>query len=67
MLSIDVLEIPLLVVPPMELVQNFTTLAQADHDQIDDNVQQSRTLTTLRETLLTKLLGGELSVHIVSN
>ena len=61
MLPIDALEMPLLVVPPKELVTKFTAIAQAAHGQIEDNIQQSRTLATLRDTLLPKLLSGELS------
>ena len=53
---------PMLVVPPVELVRKFTTLAEAAQDEIEDNKQQSRTLATLRDTLLPKLLSGELSV-----
>jgi type I restriction enzyme S subunit len=63
MLPIDALEMPMLVVPPKDLVAKFTAIAQAAHDQIEDNIQQSRTLVTLRDTLLPKLLSGELSVQ----
>ncbi|HMP76888.1 MAG TPA: restriction endonuclease subunit S [Kiritimatiellia bacterium] len=62
MLPMDALEIPMLVVPPTELVKKFTALAEAAHIQVEDNKQQSRTLATLRDTLLPKLLSGELSV-----
>ena len=62
MLPADALEMPLLVVPPVELVKKFTAIAQAARDQIEDNIQQSRTLAALRDTLLPKLLSGELSV-----
>ncbi len=62
MLPLDALEMPLLVVPPKELVMKFTEIAQTAHDQIEDNTDQSRTLATLRDTLLPKLLSGELSV-----
>jgi type I restriction enzyme S subunit len=62
MLPIDALEIPLLVVPPSDLVHKFTAMAQASHLQIESNLNQSRTLTTLRDALLPKLLSGELSV-----
>ena len=52
---------PQLVVPPKELVTKFTAIAQAAHNQIEDNnQQQSRTLATLRDTLLPKLLSGEI-------
>jgi type I restriction enzyme S subunit len=60
MLPMDALEMPMLVVPPVELVKKFTALAEAAHIQFEDNKQQSRTLATLRDTLLPKLLSGEL-------
>lgn len=63
MLPMDALEMPMLVVPPLELVRKFTALAEAAHIQVEDNKQQSRTLATLRDTLLPKLLSGELQVN----
>lgn len=66
MLPKDALEMPLLVVPPAALVKKFTALAQAAHAQIEDNIQQFRTLATLRDTLLPKLLSGELSVGVTN-
>lgn len=60
MLPMDALEMPMLVVPPVALVKHFTALAEAAHLQVEDNKQQSRTLATLRDTLLPKLLSGEL-------
>lgn len=62
MLPMDALEMPMLVVPPVELVKAFTALAEAAHLQIEDNKQQSRTLANLRDTLLPKLLSGEIAV-----
>ncbi len=62
MLPMDALEIPMLVVPPVELVDKFTALAEAARIQVDDNKHQSRTLATLRDTLLPKLLRGELTI-----
>lgn len=62
MLPKDALEMPFLVVPPAALVEVFTRLAQSIHDQIEENITQSRTLATLRDTLLPKLLSGELSL-----
>jgi len=61
MLPMDALEMPMLVVPPLELVKKFTALAEAAHLQIEDNKDQSRTLATLRDTLLPKLLSGEIT------
>ena len=62
MLPKDALEMPLLVVPPVELVKKFSALAGAVHLQIENNKQQSRTLAALRDTVLPKLLSGELRV-----
>lgn len=50
------------VLPPHELVVAFDKAAQPVTAQITANLQQSRTLATLRDTLLPKLLSGELSV-----
>jgi type I restriction enzyme S subunit len=61
MLLMDALEMPLLVVPPVKLMQKFNAIAEAAHLQVEDSKQQSRTLATLRDTLLPKLLSGELS------
>ena len=62
MLPMDALEMPLLVVPPDELVKKFTALAAAVHSQVETNLEQSRTLAALRDALLPKLLSGELRV-----
>jgi len=62
MLPMDALEMPMLVVPPVELVKAFSALAEAAHLQIENNKQQSRTLATLRDTLLPKLLSGEIAI-----
>ncbi len=49
------------VIPPPKLVEAFTTIAKPMLEQINRNIHQSRTLATLRDTLLRKLLSGELS------
>ena len=50
------------VLPPKELMAVFTAKVAPLYDQITANLHQSRTLATLRDTLLPKLLSGELSV-----
>ena len=50
------------VVPPRELTDAFGRLAQPLIAQMRNNEEESRTLATLRDTLLPKLLSGELSV-----
>jgi len=49
------------VIPPPEIHEAFAKLCQPWYDQIVANKQQSRTLATLRDTLLPKLLSGELN------
>lgn len=66
MLPIDALEMPMLVVPPARLVEKFNAIAEAAHSQVEDNLQQSRTLATVRDTLLPKLLSGEISPNLVT-
>jgi type I restriction enzyme S subunit len=49
------------VLPPKELMADFTAKVAPFYSQIAKNLQQSHTLATLRDTLLPKLLNGELS------
>jgi type I restriction enzyme S subunit len=49
--------------PPKPLAAAFTRNIQPMLDRIHANLHQSRTLATLRDTLLPKLLSGELSVE----
>ncbi len=48
--------------PPLPIAAAFTHYVQPMFDRIIANVHQSRTLATLRDTLLPKLLSGELSI-----
>lgn len=57
----DLESIPL-VVPPPPIVQTFNKTWEQWHDLIQANAQESRTLASLRDTLLPKLLSGELRV-----
>ena len=51
--------------PPESLAAKFTELIRPMIDRMIANIHQSRTLATLRDTLLPKLLSGELSVAAV--
>jgi type I restriction enzyme S subunit len=51
-----------MVVPPPALLKVFDTTVGQIHLKMADNDHQSRTLATLRDTLLPKLLSGELAV-----
>ena len=52
----------LLIVPPTELQKAFGAKVQTLLKRITENEFQSRTLATLRDALLPKLLSGELSI-----
>jgi type I restriction enzyme S subunit len=54
------------VIPPRALIQAFTDFAKPMLDRINRNTEQSRTLAALRDTLLPKLLSGELAVQRVN-
>jgi type I restriction enzyme S subunit len=51
-----------MVVPPPALLKVFDASVSAIHLKMAQNDQQSRTLATLRDTMLPKLLSGELRV-----
>jgi len=56
---------PILVeLPPKELMAAFTEKVAPLYAQITANLHQSRTLATLRDALLPKLLSGELRVDV---
>ena len=57
----SIMEFPL-VVPPSRILDSFNRDCQPLFDRILSNHGQSRTLATLRDTLLPKLLSGELRV-----
>lgn len=50
------------IIPPVEVAEKFAERADPIFRLINENAKQSRTLATLRDTLLPKLLSGELSV-----
>jgi type I restriction enzyme S subunit len=51
------------VVPPFNIAEKFADRADPIFRLIDENAKQSRTLAALRDTLLPKLLSGELRVQ----
>jgi type I restriction enzyme S subunit len=52
----------MIVIPSSVLIRTFTAIAKPMFDRINRNTEQSRTLAVLRDTLLPKLLSGEISV-----
>ncbi len=65
MLPPDALEMPMLAVPPAELVRTFTALAASVHKRAEMNLEQSHTLAAARDALLPKLLSGQVRVRDV--
>ena len=63
MLPVDALRIPSIVVPPLQVVTTFSTLAKAARIRQEKLMTESRTLTALRDVLLPKLVSGELRVR----
>jgi type I restriction enzyme S subunit len=55
------------IIPDAPVTEAFKRLCQPWYDQIVANKKQSRTLATLRDTLLPKLLSGELSAQESTN
>lgn len=49
-------------IPTAALIRAYTDVVKPMFDRINRNTEQSRTLATLRDTLLPKLLSGEISV-----
>ncbi len=62
MLSVDGLKFPRFALPPKELVSRFTQIVSPIFDMMENNYEQSRTLAALRDTLLPKLISGEIRV-----
>jgi type I restriction enzyme S subunit len=46
--------------PPVELMSRFETIARALIDRVVNNVRSAQTLATLRDTLLPRLISGQL-------
>jgi type I restriction enzyme S subunit len=51
-----------MVVPPLDLLKIFDVTVGQIHLKMADNLHQSRSLASLRDTVLPKLLSGELSI-----
>ncbi|VUS38097.1 restriction endonuclease subunit S [Klebsiella huaxiensis] len=56
-----------LVIPSKNIVDEFTRLAHQHFGKVVSNTEQINALTTLRDTLLPKLISGELSLEDLPN
>ncbi len=62
MLPVDGLQSPLILLPPSRAVSAFAGVAEAARLRHEEMLEESRTLAALRDTLLPKLISGELRV-----
>jgi type I restriction enzyme S subunit len=62
MLPIDGVQKPEIILPPPGLVKEFDKLVSFSEARREELVTESRTLAALRDTLLPKLISGELRV-----
>jgi type I restriction enzyme S subunit len=63
MLPMDGLQRPQIPVPPLRAIVAFNDIAAPARKRHEEIVEESRTLATLRDALLPKLISGELRVN----
>jgi len=63
MLKIEGLKRPKFAMPPKELAERFNAIAKANRLQAEQNIKENQSLTNLRETLLPKLIKGEIEIN----
>ena len=63
MLPVDALKIPLIVVPPKQLISDFSAFAEATRIRQEQLIVESHSLAALRNALLPKLVSGELRTN----
>ena len=63
MLPVDALKIPLIVVPPKQLISDFSAFAEATRTRQEQFIVETRSLVSLRDTLLPKLVSGEVRTN----
>jgi len=67
MLSIDGLKMPRFILPPPELIEHFEKIAVPIFEKMEAIHEESQTLASMRDTLLPKLISGEVSVPIATS
>lgn len=56
-----------IVVPSPKIIQIFTKQATAFHQQLVNNLDQSRSLIAIRDAILPKLMSGKIQVKDMKN
>lgn len=63
MLKIEGLKKPKFAMPPKELAEKFGAIAKANRLQAEQNIEENQSLINLRDTLLPKLMKGEININ----
>ncbi len=63
MLAPDGLKMPRFPLPPAAMVQRFEVIAASIHHLIEANLETNETLAAIRDTLLPKLISGEIRIN----
>ena len=63
MLKIEGLQKPKFAMPPKELAEKFGEIAKANRLQAEQNIEENQSLINLRDTLLPKLMKGEIEIR----
>jgi type I restriction enzyme S subunit len=63
MLKIEGLKKPKFAMPPKELAEKFGAIAKANRLQTEQNIEENQSLINLRDTLLPKLMKGEIEIR----
>ena len=64
MLKIEGLKKPKFAMPPKELAEKFGAIAKANRLQAEQNIEENQSLINLRDTLLPKLMKGEININL---
>ncbi len=62
MLPIDALQKPMIVVPPSQIIDKYENLAISIYSRRESLISENNTLSSLRDTLLPKLISGQLRI-----
>jgi type I restriction enzyme S subunit len=63
-MTTEILNSLLVVIPPDNILSNYDEIACVLYNQVIMNVKQSRTLATIRDALLPRMMSGEIEVQI---
>lgn len=53
-----------IVIPPMEIAEKFTTVVRGFVSMMTNNIYENMNLSNIRDTLLPKLMSGEIRVPV---